>query len=139
MTINPFVIKTVNSTYDKQLETARRLSRLGQYLKRSGQGDAVSISRDAKRLQLVDKVSREIVHNLIGTNSQNPIVQSIRSQLCSEFQSELNFSYKQEGDGLHILKKDEKKKTVCLTEDEKEKIISRMWEITKDKVNATML
>lgn len=139
MTINPFLIKTVNSTYSRQLETARRLSRLGQYLKRSGQTDAITISREAKRLQLVDKVSREIVHNLIGTNSKNPVVQAIRQQLCAEFRSELSFTYSPDGEGLYILKKDEKKKTVKLPAEEKEKIIARMWEITKEKVNETML
>ncbi len=139
MTINPFLIKTVNTTYGKQLETARRLSRLGQYIKRSGQADAITISREAKRLQLVDKISREIVHNLIGTSSKNPIVQAIRQQLSAEFKNELSFTYSPDGDGLHILKKDEKKKTVRLPADEKEKIISRMWEITKEKVNQTML
>ncbi len=139
MTINPFLIKTVNNTYDRQLETARRLSRLGQYMKRGGQADAITISREAKRLQLVDKVAREIVHNLIGTNSKNPVVQAIRQQLSAEFKSELNFTYSPEGEGLHILKKDEKKKTVRVPADEKEKIMARMWEITKEKVNETML
>jgi signal recognition particle GTPase len=105
VTVNPFLVKNVVRTYDQHQETGRRIARFKKYMDRAGQGDSVSISQEAKRRQLVEKVAGEIVDNLIGSDTANPVVREIRTQLTKEFGKELFFRYPSDGSGLQILKK----------------------------------
>ena len=138
MTVNPFLVKNVVRTYDQHQDTGRRIARFKNYMDRAGQGDSVSISKEAKRRQLVEKVAREIVENLIGSDSTNPVVRDIRLQLAREFGHDLAFSYPSDGSGLKILKKTENG-VHELANGEKDAFMRRLWEVALNKVNETML
>ena len=85
MTISPFLVKNVLRTYDQQMDTGRRISRLKKFMSQRDAADSVSISQEAKRRLLVERVAREIVDNLVGSTSTNPVVQEIRQALDEEF------------------------------------------------------
>lgn len=138
MTVNPFFVKTVARTYDQHQDAGRRIARFRKYMERMGQGDSISISQEAKRLQMVEKVAREIVDNLIGSDSGNPVVRDIRRQLAEEFGQELVFRYPSDGGGLKILKKTGMGAEE-LTNGEKDAFMQRLWEVTLKRVNDTML
>lgn len=138
MTVNPFLVKNVVRTYDQHQDTGRRIARFKNYMDRAGQGDSVSISKEAKRRQLVEKVAREIVDNLIGSDSTNPVVRDIRLQLAREFGQDLAYSYPSDGSGLKILKKTDHGISE-LTNGEKDAFMRRLWEVALNKVNETML
>lgn len=138
MTVNPFLVKTVVRTYDQHQDTGRRIARFKKYLDRAGQGDSVSISKEAKRRQMVEKVAHEIVDNLIGSDSANPVVREIKQQLSDEFGQELVFRYPSDGSGLQILKNTEDG-VAELTNGEKDAFMRRLWEVSVSKVNETML
>lgn len=139
MTISPFLVKTVLRTYDQQLDAGRRISRLQKFMRQAEAADSVSISQEAKRRLLVERVSREIVDNLVGSASTNPIVQEIRQALDEEFGPGLVFRYPPDGDELEILRKDETGTPRAITNGEKDRFMHRLWQITYDKVDATML
>lgn len=138
MTINPFLVKSVVRTYDQHQDTGRRIARFQKYMDRAGQGDSVSISKEAKRKQLVEKVAREIVDNLIGSDSSNPVVKDIKDQLSKEFGDDVVFRYPSDGGGLQVLKNTESG-VAELTNGEKDAFMQRLWEVAMTKVNETML
>jgi len=138
VTLNPFLVKTVVRTYDQHQDTGRRIARFKKYMDRAGQGDSVSISREAKRRQLVEKVAGEIVDNLIGSDSSNPVVNDIKQQLTKEFGQDLVFRYPSDGGGLQILKKTDQG-VAELTNGEKDAFMRRLWEVSLSRVNETML
>ncbi len=138
MTVNPFLVKNVLRTYDQHLDTGRRIARFKKYMNRAGEEDSVSISQEAKRKQMVEKVAREIVHNLIGSDSANPVVTEIKQQLAQELGGEAVFRYPANGDGLQILRNTPNGVTE-LTNGEKDAFMQRLWEVALNKVNETML
>jgi hypothetical protein len=138
VTINPFLVKSVVRTYDQHQDTGRRIARFQKYMDRAGQGDSVSISKEAKRKQLVEKVAREIVDNLIGSDSSNPVVKDIKDQLSKEFGDDVVFRYPSDGGGLQVLKNTESG-VAELTNGEKDAFMQRLWEVAMTKVNETML
>ncbi|MBZ4648674.1 MAG: hypothetical protein JG760_925 [Desulfomicrobiaceae bacterium] len=139
MTISPFLVKNVLRTYDQQMDTGRRISRLKKFMSQRDAADSVSISQEAKRRLLVERVAREIVDNLVGSTSANPVVQEIRQALDEEFGPGLVFRYPPDGDELEILRKDENGTPRAITNGEKDRFMQRLWQITYHKVDATML
>lgn len=138
MTIHPYLNKNILEIYTKELNQGRRIARLKRILKQLGQ-DTVTISPEAKRRQMVEKVAREIIENLLTSESQNPIVLEIKADLEKEVGKKLIFKYPPpNGDDLHILKKTTKG-IEELTVEEKEHILQKLWEITIKKVDSTML
>lgn len=138
MTVNPFLVKNVLRTYDQHQDTGRRIARFKKYMDRAGHGDSVSISQEAKRRQMVEKVAMEIVDNLVGSESSNPVVSEIKRQIIRESGKELLFRYPSDGEGLQVLHKSDVG-VVELTNGEKDALMQRLWEVTLSKVNETML
>ncbi|MBE1423804.1 hypothetical protein H4684_000425 [Desulfomicrobium macestii] len=136
--MNPFLVKNVMRTYDQHQEAGRRIARFKKYMDRAGQEDSVSISKEAKRRQLVEKVAGEIVNNLIGSDTTNPVVREIKTQMAKEFGQDVLFRYPSDGSGLQILKKTDQG-VAELTNGEKDAFMRRLWEIALTRVNETML
>ena len=125
-------------TYDQHQEAGRRIARFKKYMDRAGQQDSVSISKEAKRRQLVEKVAGEIVDNLIGSDTANPVVREIKAQMAKEFGQDVLFRYPSDGNGLQILKKTAQG-VAELTNGEKDAFMRRLWEVALTRVNETML
>lgn len=138
MANSPAEIRNMLRTYGKQLSSAKRLARFRRALKISDSQDAVSISRQAKRREMVEKISREIIENLIVAGSENPVVTDIVDQLELDFGERYYFEYPLDGGDVQILRETPDGVT-DLPSAEKAQVMNRLWEITLDKVDATML
>ncbi|WP_027180115.1 DVU0524 family FlgM-associated protein [Maridesulfovibrio bastinii] len=138
MANSPAEIRNMLRTYGKQLSSAKRLARFRRALKISDSQDAVSISRQAKRREMVEKISREIIENLIVAGSENPVVTDIVDQLELDFGERYYFEYPLDGGDVQILK-ETPDGVIDLPSAEKAQVMNRLWEITLDKVDATML
>jgi hypothetical protein len=125
-------------TYGKQLSSAKRLARFRRALRMAGAEDAVTISREAKRRELVDRVTNEIMENLIVSGSQSPVVTEIMERLELEFQDRFVLEYPLEGDDVIVLRESESGPEE-LNQAEKRMVLKRLWEITRTKVDETML
>jgi signal recognition particle GTPase len=132
------ILKNLIRTYDRNLVNARRLARLKSALSKSGAEDSSRISREAKRRQLVQRVSREIVESLIVSDTSNAMVTEIKQELEKEFGHKLLFRYPPEGDGLHIFK-ETAEGAQKIEGEEQERILQKLWQLTMDKVNETIL
>ncbi|WP_245588368.1 DVU0524 family FlgM-associated protein [Desulfocurvus vexinensis] len=123
-------------TYARQLTSARRLARFRRSL--PGADDEATVSRQVKRRLLVEQVSREIVENLVVTGSENQTVQSILTALDSEFGEQLQFQYPPAAIDLQVFRMTDQG-PVEVTGPEKQTVFKRLWEITLEKVDDTML
>lgn len=138
MLVNPYQIRTMLRTYGKQLVNARRLARF-QRLMRTG-GDETTISREARRAALVDKVAKEIIDNLLVTGAENPLVGEIRAELEERFGGRLLFEYPFMEQDLQILRETgDANGATPLSAEEMGEVLSALWEITTKKVDETML
>ncbi|WP_432737742.1 DVU0524 family FlgM-associated protein [Maridesulfovibrio sp. FT414] len=138
MSHTPAEVRNMLRTYGKQLTSAKRLARFRRALNRSESMDTVTISREARRRELVEKISREIIENLIVSGNENPVVSDILEQLELDFGARYLFEYPLDGSDVQILKATPEG-VVDLPREDKAQVMNRLWEITLDKVDRTML
>lgn len=125
-------------TYGRQLTSARRLARFKQSLEAAGAEEELTISRMAKRRLLVEQVAREIVENLVVSRSENEVVQDILHQMEREFDGPLEFAYPPAEVDLQVFRITGQG-PVEVTGPDKQTVFNRLWEVTLEKVNETML
>lgn len=138
MSANAANVRRMLQTYGKQLTSAKRLARFRRALKMSQSQDEVSISRQAKRRMLVERIAQEIIENLIVNSTENPVVENILGQLRKDFGEDFIFEYPLDGGDVQLLRESEKG-PMEITGEEKHHVLRRLWEITLVKVDETML
>ncbi|MBI5519536.1 MAG: hypothetical protein HY916_05705 [Desulfovibrio sp.] len=138
MSIQPVNVRLMLRTYGKQLTSAKRLARFKRALALSGAQDMVSISREAKRRELVERIAQEVIENLLVNGQDNPVVDRVLSELEQELGERVLFDYPLDGGEVQILRQTPEGPQEVQT-DEKMRIMRRLWEITLSKVDDTML
>ena len=137
MTIRSFYVRNMLHNYDKQLIAARRLNRYLQAL-RGDAGVAQEIPADIKRRVLVERVAHEVMENLVFSGSDNPIVQDVKTALEHELGERFSFKFPAEDLSFQVYRE-----TAAGSEKveaaERLRILDRLWSITLDKVDQTML
>ncbi|MBF0480962.1 MAG: hypothetical protein HQK81_11165 [Desulfovibrionaceae bacterium] len=125
-------------TYGKQITTAKRLARYQRTLKAAGMQDQVTISREAKRSELVQKVAHEVMENLLVEGSENTVVRGILARLESEIGEKLVFDYPPMEQELLIYRV-RGEQAHELAPGERAAVVERLWRITLETVDDTML
>ena len=138
MTANAYTHKNMLHTYGRQLTSAKRLARFRRALKLSQAQDVVTISREAKRRELIERVAKEIIENLIVDVSDNPVITEIQDRMELAFGERFMFEYPLDGQDLQILR-DTGAGPEELSAEEKRTVMNKLWEITMSKVDETML
>ena len=138
MMANPLQVRNMLRTYGRQLTRARRLARFRHALALAGAEDEVAISKAAKRRSMVERIAREIVENLLVSGSENPVVLEIKKRLDTEFKQKFEFQYPPSELDMRIFRETEQGPGE-VSAGEKNRILARLWEITLDKVDDTML
>ena len=138
MVAYPVNVRLMLRTYGKQLTSAKRLARFKRALALSGAQDVVSISREAKRRELVNRIAQEVVENLLVNGQGNPVVASVLETLEQDLGHEVLFDYPLDGSEVQILRQTNAGPEEVGPED-KMRIMRRVWEITMATVDATML
>ncbi|MCJ2163190.1 DVU0524 family FlgM-associated protein [Pseudodesulfovibrio sp. S3] len=129
-------VRTMLRTYGKQLTSAKRLARFRQAL-----GDIEpmdDIAKQAKRRELVQRISHEVIENLIVNSSHSPVVKAVLAQLEQEFGHRYVFEYPLDGGDVQIIKETQQG-PLDVEGTERNKVMRRLWEITLSKVDGTML
>jgi len=136
--VNHANVRMMLRTYGKQLTSAKRLARFRRALQLSHSQDEVTISREAKRRELVERIAREIIENLIVSNTDNPVVGKILHQLEHETGKHYVFEYPLDGTDVQILH-DTQTGANEVTGPERQEVMQRLWQITLARVDETML
>ena len=134
---NSYYMQHMLLQYGRQLTTARRLARHRQAL-RLATGDAPSIPVDVKRALMVDRVTSEVVENLLLAGAENPIVQEVKDRLSRELGELVTFRYPPGELDMRIFR-DGPEGQEEIVSGEKARIMDRLWAIAKETVDATML
>ncbi|MDL2216234.1 hypothetical protein LJB81_00705 [Desulfovibrio sp. OttesenSCG-928-M14] len=137
MNTQSFYTRQMLLRYSRQLVTARRIARYDRLLGRSV--PAGSHEAETKRKDLIERVAREIMENLIFSGSDNPIVREVRDRLDQEMGEELIFRYPPAEQDIQIFRKNETGHEVELPRGEKQTVMGRLWDVTLQTVDATML
>ena len=138
MVVHPVNVRLMLRTYGKQLTSAKRLARFKRALVLSGAQDQLTISREAKRKELVERISQEVVENLLVNGQENPVVNGVLEDLEQDLGERVLFDYPLDGGEVQILRQTEEGAKE-VGPDEKMRILRRLWEITLDRVDGTML
>ena len=123
------------SSYGKQLVTARRLARYRRALR--GAEEPV-IPPEVKRRLLVERVAKEIMENLLISGSDNLIVDEIRKRLQKEFGEQLTFTYPPMQLEIQVFREGPHGQEE-IAPAEKMNVLDRLWAITLETVDETML
>jgi hypothetical protein len=138
MLVQPVNVRLMLRTYGKQLTSAKRLARFKRALALSGAQDMVSISREARRKELVERIAQEVIENLLVNGQDNPVVTRVLTDLEQELGERVLFDYPLDGGEVQILRMTPEGPQGILP-DEKMRIMRRLWEITLNNVDDTML
>lgn len=147
MTVKSFYVQNMLRKYKKQITSAQHIARAAgsaRNLHFNYQDDDAQISDmdqrvvDARRQGLVERVAREVYENLLFSGSNNPIVEEIKAQLEVDLGFAVLFRNPFPNLSLQIYKETDFG-PIKVTSDEKEEIMNKLWAISLDKVNATML
>ncbi len=123
------------SSYGRQLVTARRLARYRQAL-RGAEGPV--IPPEVKRRLLVERIAREVMENLLIAGSDNPVVDEIKERLQQEFGERLTFTYPPSQLEIQVFREGPDGQEE-IAPAEKMAILDKLWEITLETVDETML
>jgi len=138
MDAQPVNVRLMLRTYGKQLTSAKRLARFKRALALTGAQDMVSISREAKRKELVERIAQEVIENLLVNGQDNPVVNRVLDTLEQDMGERVLFDYPLDGGEVLILRQtDDGPQEVA--PDEKMRIMRRLWEITLSNIDDTML
>lgn len=148
MTVKSFYVQNMLRKYKKQITSAQLIARAGGSARilqnQDYQDDDAQLSDinrkllDKNRQRLVERVAREVYENLLFSGSNNPIVEEIKTQLEIDIGFSVLFRHPFPNLSLQIYKESEFG-PIKLSGDEKEDVLNKLWAISLDKVNATML
>ncbi|HDQ40719.1 MAG TPA: hypothetical protein ENN39_06780 [Desulfonatronum sp.] len=138
MTIKPQIFQNMLRVYGHHSVQGRRMARYRMLLQQSMAGDMVTLSKESKRKQLVEKIAREIMESLMVSESSNPVVQDVKKELQDEFGFFMEFGYPPLATEIQILRK-EGENLQEITGEEKRFMLEKLWRIILNKVNETML
>ncbi|MFV0347197.1 MAG: DVU0524 family FlgM-associated protein [Halodesulfovibrio sp.] len=138
MSVKSFYIRNMLLKYDKQLVTARRLARYNQALRLLRGEEEESVPPDVKRGMMVERIAREVMESLILSGSDNAVVQEIKKQLEEEVGETLIFKYPPTELDLQVFR-ETPQGPVEVSPAEKAVIMEKLWNISLDKVDSTML
>lgn len=138
MTIKPQIFQNMLRVYGHHSDQGRRMARYRMLLQQSMTDDVVTLSKESKRKQLVEKIAREIMESLMVSESANPVVLEIKKELQHEFGFSMEFGYPPLATEIQILRK-EGDQLQEITGEEKRATLEKLWRITLNKVDETML
>ncbi len=134
---NSYYMQHMLLQYGRQLTTARRLAR-HRHAMRLASGDDGGPSPEQKRSLMVDRITSEIVENLLLTGSDNPIVQEVKDRLNLELGEEITFRYPPGELDMRIFRQGEGGPEEVSPE-EKSRIMGKLWVIAQETVDSGML
>ncbi|MDR2051643.1 MAG: hypothetical protein LBQ63_07735 [Deltaproteobacteria bacterium] len=124
--------------YGRQLISSRKLIRYRELL---GQGDGRGESPptpETQRKLMVERITREVVDNLIFAGSENPVVLEVRDRLDTELGENFVFQYPP-GEMDFKIFREKNGELEEIVANEKHMIMGKLWDITRKTVAETML
>lgn len=135
MSMKSFYVRKMLLQYDNQLIADRRVRRHMQLLNIGKEQD---VSPSQKRMIMVERVAQEVFENLLFTGSENPVVKDVQKSLEMEKGEKFRFKFPPAKLEFEIYRETETG-FVKVGPEETSGLLNRLWDITLEKVNDTML
>ena len=136
MSTHSFYTRQMLSKYGRQLVSARRMARYEQLVGRPSPDGDSALSR---RKYMVERVSRELIENLLFAGSENPVVNEVKKALEKRIGATLLFHYPPAVLDIQIFKISAQGLKTEVLGAEKRSILDALWEITLEVVDGTMM
>ena len=137
MVISTYQVNNVLRVYGEQLRQNRLSSR--PKAGRTGAPDKISISTEAKRKAVIEKIASDIVERITQYGPNEDVEKEVFKKLEDEYGASLAVSKKNPGDLIFKII-DENGETVNFLSIEDSKFLRyKLEEITKDTVNKNMM
>ena len=88
---------------------------------------------------MVERITQEIVENLIFSGSENPIVTEVRQKLEKQLGDTFEFQYPPGSLDYRIFKHSPEGERLEIIGAEKDELLLALWNVTLETVDATML
>lgn len=134
--MHTFYTKNMLAHYGKQLVSARRLARYEHLVGRQMPPEDAALFR---RKAMVERITHEIVENLIFSGSENPVVDDVRQQLEQQLGKRIEFQYPPGSLDYRIYVLADSGERHEVTGHNKDEIMLALWDVTLKTVDATML
>lgn len=131
-----FYTRQMLMQYGKQLVASRRLARYETLVGRKKVTDQNELLN--RRKELVQRVAREIMSNLIFSGSENPIVMKVRERLAHEMGEDYVFRYPPDEENFLIYRVTGEGEQELSTS-EKNALVEKLWHVALQTVDETML
>jgi hypothetical protein len=138
MSISTYQIHNVLRAYGKHLSQGRRVSQ-NKGVVGPNRADRISISAQARRKAVIDKVTSDIIDRIVREGPGNDMEYEVFNQLQDEYGNSLSVK---EGDSDLVFKVIDKEKgevTRTLSIEDSRFLKDRLEEITKSKVDDQMI
>ncbi len=138
MEITTYQIHNVLRAYGKQLSLNVRGGR-HKSITATNRDDSVTISTEARRKAVIDKVTADIVEKVARYGPKNGMEQEVLNQLEDEYGNKLTFKQDDTELVFKVIDEENGEVTKTLSTDDSKFLQYRFKEITKSKVDANML
>ncbi len=136
MNTQSFYTRQMLLQYGRQLVAARRVARYEQLVGRTGAGPQDAA---AQRRAMVERITREIMENLIFSGSDNPVVREVHDALARETGETHVFRYPPGSLEVQVFRVMPDGTEEELRPEDKRTLMGRLWDVTLRTVDATML
>jgi hypothetical protein len=139
MILTDYQVQHVLRAYSQQISVKSRISK-EKIAKNTGQKDEVTLSRESKKMLIIDKIANEIVAQLTDGSPRNGTGQVILKRLSQEYGRSLDVAL-DDGQGIafKVLSETNGGIKEYLAPAENNQLEKRLYEMTKSFVNEQLI
>ncbi|MDI6761920.1 MAG: hypothetical protein QME83_02710 [Thermodesulfobacteriota bacterium] len=139
MIIGDFHVQHILKAYSQQLSVRSRISK-DRVNKQDGQKDEVTLSKESKKMLVVDKIAKELIAQLTNGSQRNETSQAILKRLSQEYGRPLDVaSDGGQGIAFKVLGETDGGVKEYLAPAENNQLEKRLYEMTKSFVNEQLI
>ena len=139
MIIGDFHVQHILKAYSQQLSVRSRISK-DRVNKQDGQKDEVTLSKESKKMLVVDKIAKELIAQLTNGSRRNETSQAILNRLSQEYGRPLDVaSDGGQGIAFKVLSETDGGVKEYLAPAENNQLEKRLYEMTKSFVNEQLI
>ena len=138
MSISTYQIHNILRAYGKHLSQSRRLL-CSKGIAESKRADRISISAQARRKAVIDKVTSDIIERIIREGPRDDIEQEAFKQLEDEYGNSLSVKNDESELVFKVIAKEKGEETKTLSMEDSKFLKDRLKEITKSKIDDQMI
>ncbi len=139
MILTDYHVQHVLRAYSQQLSVKSRISK-EKIAKQMGQRDEVTLSKESRKMLIIDKIAEEIVSQLTNGTPRNETAKAILQRLSQEYGRPLDVA-SEDGQGMvfRVLSENNDGVKEYLAPTENNLLKKRLYEVTKSFVNEQLI